>query len=118
MRRFGSEAAMGYRFLRSQRGLFGLVVLFALGNFWSGFVNPLLAPMVLAFTRPVQLATIQSAAGVGAVLGGVAVGVWGGPRRRIAGVVVALGVGGLCTVAMGLRPSLPLIGGAVFTWAL
>jgi MFS transporter, DHA3 family, macrolide efflux protein len=118
MRRFGREAAMGYRFLRSQRGLFGLVVLFALGNFWSGFVNPLLAPMVLAFTRPVQLATIQSMAGAGAVLGGLAVGVWGGPRRRIAGVVFALAVGGICTVAMGLRPSLPLIGGAVFVWAL
>jgi MFS family permease len=118
LRRFGREAAMGYRFLRSQRGLFGLVVLFALGNFWSGFVNPLLAPMVLAFTRPVQLATIQAAVGFGAVLGGVAVGVWGGPKRRIAGVITALAVGGLCTVAMGVRPSLPLIGAAVFVWAL
>lgn len=118
LRRFGREAAMGYRFLRSQRGLFGLVVLFALGNFWSGFINPLLAPMVLAFTRPVQLATIQAVVGFGAVLGGVAVGVWGGPRRRIVGVIAALAVGGLCTVAMGLRPSLPLIAGAVFVWAL
>ncbi|HET7461006.1 MAG TPA: MFS transporter [Longimicrobium sp.] len=117
-RRFGRDAAAGYRFLRSHRGLFGLVVLFALGNFWSGFVNPLLTPMVLAFTRPVQLATIQAAVGVGAVLGGVAVGVWGGPRSRIAGVLAALAADGVCVVAMGLRPSLPLIGGAVFAWAL
>ncbi|HYH80974.1 MAG TPA: MFS transporter [Longimicrobium sp.] len=118
LRRFGREAAMGYRFLRSHRGLFGLVVLFALANFWSGFVNPLLAPMVLAFSTPVEFATTQAAVGIGAVLGGVAVGVWGGPRRRIAGVIAALAVGGLCTVAMGLRPSMPLVGGAVFVWAL
>lgn len=117
-RRFGHEAAQGYRFLRSHPGLFGLVIVFGFGNFWSGFINPLLAPMVLAFTKPVQLATIQASVGIGAVVGGIAVGVWGGPRKRIAGVVSALVIGGLCVLAMGLRPSLPLIGGAVFVWAL
>ncbi len=118
LRGFGRETAMGYRFLRSHRGLFGLVVLFALGNFWGGFVNPLLTPMLLAFARPAQLATVQAVAGFGAVLGGVAVGVWGGPRRRVAGMVATLAAGGACTVAMGLGPSLPLVGGAVFVWAL
>jgi len=117
-RRFWREAAAGYRFLHSHRGLFGLVVLFALGNFWSGFVNPLLTPMVLAFTQPVQLAAVQAAAGVGAVLGGVAVSVWGGPRRRVAGVLCSLVIDGLCVMVMGLRPSLPLIGATVFVWAL
>jgi len=117
-RRFGREAAAGYRFLRSHPGLFGLVVLFGLANFWGGFISPLMAPMILAFTRPVQLATVQAAVGFGAVLGGVAVGVWGGPRRRIAGVLGSLVAGGLCTLAMGARPSLPLIGAAVFAWAL
>ncbi|HEU4562475.1 MAG TPA: MFS transporter [Longimicrobium sp.] len=117
-RRFGREAAAGYTFLRSHRGLFGLVILFALGNFWSGFISPLLAPMVLAFSKPVQLATIQAAVGFGAILGGVVVGVWGGPKRRIAGVISALGIGGVCTAVMGVRPSLPLIGATVFVWAL
>ncbi|HET7234054.1 MAG TPA: MFS transporter [Longimicrobium sp.] len=117
-RRFGREAAMGYRFLRSHRGLFGLVIVFALANFWAGFFSPLLAPMVLAFTEPVQLATVQASVGVGAVLGSVAVGLWGGPRHRIASVLGALVAGGFCAMAMGLRPSMPLIGAAVFAWAL
>ena len=117
-RRFVRDAGEGMRFLRARRGLFSLLVCFAVINFWGGFVNPLLAPMILSFSRPVQLATVQSAVGVGAVLGGLIVGVWGGPRRRIHGVFGALVVGGLCIALLGLRPSLPLIAAGVFVWAL
>src|SRR5215207_8346473 len=62
-RRFLHEAAQGLHFLRARPGLFGMLVFFAVINFWGGFVNPLLAPMVLSFTEPVQLATVQAAAG-------------------------------------------------------
>ncbi|HVG44790.1 MAG TPA: MFS transporter [Longimicrobium sp.] len=116
-RRFVHEGAQGLHFLRARPGLFGMLVFFAVINFWGGFVNPLLAPMVLSFTEPVQLATVQAAAGAGAVLGGVAIGIWGGPKRRIAAVAGSMAVGGLCTTALGLRPSVPLIAGAVFVWA-
>jgi hypothetical protein len=116
-RRFMHDAAQGMHFLRARPGLFGMLVFFAVTNFWTGFVNPLLAPMVLSFTRPVQLATVQAAAGFGAVLGGVMIGIWGGPRHRMAGVIGSLVLGGLCTTALGLSPSVPLIAGAVFVWA-
>jgi MFS transporter, DHA3 family, macrolide efflux protein len=116
-RRFLHEAAQGLHFLRARPGLYGMLVFFAVSNFWGGFVNPLLAPMVLSFTRPVQLATVQAAAGAGAVLGGVAIGIWGGPSRRMAAVTGSMLLGGLCTAAMGLGPSVPLIAGAVFVWA-
>ena len=118
VRRFVREAAQGLHFLRARPGLFGMLVFFAVVNFWGGFVNPLLAPMVLSFTRPVQLATVQAATGFGAVLGGVAIGVWGGPRRRIAGVMGSIVLSGLCVAALGVRPSVALIAGAVFVWAL
>jgi MFS family permease len=117
-RRFGHESAEGLRFVRARPGLLGMLVVFALSNFWAGFINPLLAPMVLSFTRPVEFAAVQAAVGVGAVLGGVAIGVWGGPRRRIAAVLGSLAVGGVCTAAMGLRASVPVIGISVFVWAL
>jgi hypothetical protein len=116
-RRFGRDAAQGLHFLRARPGLFGMLVFFAVTNFWTGFVNPLLAPMVLSFTRPVQFATVQAAAGLGAVVGGVIIGIWGGPRHRMAGVIGSLVLGGVCIVALGLRPSVPLIAGAVFVWA-
>ncbi|MFL5382379.1 MAG: MFS transporter [Longimicrobiaceae bacterium] len=116
-RRFMRDAAAGLRFIRARPGLFGLLAFFAVTNFWGGFVNPLLGPMVLSFARPEQLAGVQAAAGVGAILGGVAMGIWGGPKRRVAAVLGFAGVAGLCTAALGLRPSVPLIVGAVFVWA-
>ena len=117
-RRFVREAGQGLHFLRARPGLFGMLAVFALINFWGGFLNPLLSPMVLSFAQPVKLATIQSAAAAGSVLGGLAIGIWGGPRHRIAAVAASLTLGGLCTMVIGLRPSVPLIAGSVFVWAL
>lgn len=116
-RRFMRDAAAGLRFIRARPGLFGLLVFFAVTNFWIGFVNPLLGPMVLSFARPEQLASVQAAAGFGAILGGVAMGIWGGPKRRAPAVLGAVAVAGVCTAVLGLRPSVPLIVGAVFVWA-
>ncbi|HEX8905037.1 MAG TPA: MFS transporter [Longimicrobiaceae bacterium] len=117
-RRFVGEAVVGWRFVRERRGLLGLLLFVALVNFWAGFVNPLMAPMLLSFGTPVQLAAAQAAVGVGAVLGGVAVGAWGGPRRRVAGIVGSVLVAGACISASGLRASVPLIVATLFLWAL
>jgi len=116
-RRFMRDAAAGMRFIRARPGLLWLLAFFAVTNFWGGFVNPLLGPMVLSFARPGEFAAVQAAEGVGAVLGGVAMGIWGGPKRRVPAALGAVAVGGLCTVLLGLRPSVPLIGAAGFVWA-
>ncbi|HSU14488.1 MFS transporter [Longimicrobium sp.] len=116
LRRFVAEAAVGWRFVRERPGLLGLLVCIALVNFWVSFVNPLLAPMVLSFTTPVQFAAVQASVGVGAVLGGIAMGAWGGPRNRIAGVLAAIVVIGVTMAGLGIR-SIPVIAGLLFVWA-
>ena len=116
-RRFTAEAAEGWRFVRRHRGLLGLLVFIASVNFWGGFVNPLMAPMVLSFSTPVQFAAVQAAVGVGAVVGGVALGAWGGPKRRVAGLFGSMLVVGVCISISGLRPSAALIGGSLFVWS-
>lgn len=117
-RRFGGEVTEGLRFLRARPGLFGILVVFAVTNFFEGFVNPLLAPMVLSFARATEFATVQAVAGAGAVLGGVAMGIWGGPRNRVAGIILSLVAGGVAVAAMGAAPSVPLIVAAAFVWTL
>jgi len=114
--RFAAEAAVGWRFVRERPGLLGLLVCIALVNFWVSFVNPLLAPMVLSFATPGQFAMIEASMGVGALLGGVAVGAWGGPRNRIAGLLGGIAVIGLATAGLGVR-SVPVIAGLFFAWA-
>ncbi|HEX6751949.1 MAG TPA: MFS transporter [Longimicrobium sp.] len=116
-RRFGAEAAVGWRFVRERPGLLGLLAFVALVNFWTGFVNPLLAPMILSFGSPVALATVQAAVGVGAVAGGIVVGAWGGPRHRIAGVLGAVFIVGACIAATGVRTSIPWVAATMFAWA-
>ena len=56
-----------------------------------------------------QLAWMQAAGGVGTVLGGLLLGVWGGFRRRIVTALVALTMDGLAILAIGLTPASGLV---------
>lgn len=77
------EAAEGWHYIRARRGLVYLMVLFAVINFTFGAVQALITPLILSIASSEVLGSILSAAGLGMVLGGVAMTVWGGPRRRL-----------------------------------
>ncbi|HEX8692604.1 MAG TPA: MFS transporter [Longimicrobium sp.] len=113
-----AQAAYGWRFVRERRGLLGLLLFFAFTNFLGGFLGPLMQPMVLAITTPAVLGTLVSMMGVGGLLGAMAMSVWGGPKRRVRGVLAFCALGGLCTVVVGLKPWLPLIAAGLFASAL
>jgi DHA3 family macrolide efflux protein-like MFS transporter len=51
-----------------------------------------------------ELGWWQSAVGVGSVIGGISLGVWGGFRRRVVTQMLALAVDGLAIMAIGLSP--------------
>jgi DHA3 family macrolide efflux protein-like MFS transporter len=51
-----------------------------------------------------QFGWLQSAAGIGTLLGGVILGVWGGFRRRVVTQMLALILDGLAIIAIGLSP--------------
>lgn len=92
---FRDELAAGFRFIRTSRGLSGLlaihtgITLFAALTYYA-----ILPTMVLARTGrdTIALASVQSALGVGAVAGGLVMGVWGGPRRKIHGVLATAAI--------------------------
>jgi hypothetical protein len=54
----------------------------------------ILPPMILARTArdTLALASVQSALGAGAVAGGLVMGLWGGPRRKIHGVLAGAAI--------------------------
>jgi MFS transporter, DHA3 family, macrolide efflux protein len=108
------EAAFGWKYIRARPGLLGLLLFFATINFLGGMTNPLLIPMVLQLTTPDVLGYLASIVGVGMLLGTLLMGVWGGPRRRVLGVLGFELIAGALTVLLGLRPSLPLITAAAF----
>lgn len=103
------EAAYGWTYIRARPGLFALLMFFAGVNFSFAFFVVLFTPMILSFTSPAVLGTLQSVGGSGMLIGGLVLSAWGGPTRRVNGVVGFAAVAGAAVVLSGLRPNAFLI---------
>jgi MFS family permease len=108
------EMATGWRYIQGRPGLRGLLSFFVIFGFIWGMVGALIAPMILGFTSSQDLGAILSIAGAGMLIGSLVMSVWGGPRRRIRGVLQFEALSGLFFVLMGLRPSLWTVAAGAF----
>jgi MFS family permease len=100
-----SESAYGFRYIAARRPLLGLQLVFFLINFLFPLGFTVLAPMILSRTGNayVILGIVNSAAAVGGVAGGLALSLWGGPKRRVHGVLGGMALAGvLGSFLMGL----------------
>jgi MFS transporter, DHA3 family, macrolide efflux protein len=109
-----ADAREGWRFVRARPGLLLLLLYFPVVNLGSGMIHPLFGPLVLSFATPAEMGALLSFASVGMLIGGLALGVWGGPERRVRGLVVGQALVCVCLAVVGLRPSLPLVGAGLF----
>lgn len=106
---FLSDVAFGFRYLARKKGLLGLVFYFAAANFCLNFAMVLLGPMVIPASGSEGLGIAQTAFGAGALVAGLIVAVWGGPKKsRVPFVMASLFVSALGLIVAGLRPSLAL----------
>jgi MFS family permease len=113
-----ADLAYGWSYLRNLKGLLALLTLYAVTNFCMGMVQVLLTPLILSFATPVELGTVSSTAAVGALFGGLAVSIWGVPRRRVATLLAVLVFQALILFLGGAQPSIPLIALATFAFML
>jgi DHA3 family macrolide efflux protein-like MFS transporter len=109
-----AETAAGFRYLIERRGPATLVAMAAL-------INALLVPAFSLLPLLVlerleggagQLGWLSSALGAGLIAGGVALGAWGGFRRRIVTTLTGMIALGAAVIAVGLTPA------SGFGWAL
>jgi DHA3 family macrolide efflux protein-like MFS transporter len=108
------DMAFGWNYLRERKGLFGLLMYYAMVNFLLNWSAVLLIPMVLSrFTADV-LGIIQTVMGVGMLAGSILMSTWGGAKRRIPAAIgfIVLGVTGF--IIAGLQPNPFFIGAGVF----
>jgi MFS family permease len=115
------ESAYGFHYILERPSLLGLQIVFLLGNFFHSIPFVILAPLILASTNnnEISYATVTSAGAIGAVIGGVAMSAWGGPKRRVHGVLAGWIFNSLLgLVLMGVGRSLPVWVAASFTGAL
>ena len=124
-----SDLGHGWRYLRRRPGLLGLALVFGGFNFLFAFAGVLVQPLILSFGSVTTLGVLMFAGGAGMFVGSLVMAVWGGPRRRVAGLVVLLVVGAVALALHAPRPSvwlvavaaplflftLPLLNGTVLT---
>jgi MFS transporter, DHA3 family, macrolide efflux protein len=108
------DVTFGWRYLAARPGLLGLLLYFALVNFFMNLSMVLSGPLVLAFGSAVTLGAVQMASGVGMLVGSLVISAWGGPQRRVGGLLGFIAGAGASIVLIGLRPSGVLIGTGLF----
>ena len=108
------EAIFGWRYISARAGLLGLLLIFAAFNFVSGLIMPLITPLVLDMASPDLLGYVFSIAGAGMLVGTLVMSAWGGPKRRIHGVLGFLMLSGLFTSILGISPFIPFLAAAGF----
>jgi MFS family permease len=86
------ESLYGFRYIFDRPSLLGLQLVFLASNLAASFGFAVLAPMILAQTGSdqVTLGGVQAILGVGGVVGGLLLSVWGGPKRRVHGVLLGM----------------------------
>jgi MFS transporter, DHA3 family, macrolide efflux protein len=104
------EAAFGFRYIFARPSLLGLQLIFFFANLFQGISLVVFAPMVLARTDQNTLifGSVQTAAAIGMVAGGIFMSAWGGFKRRTNGVLFGWIYVGFGMMAYGLKFGLPI----------
>jgi hypothetical protein len=106
---WSQQMIVGWRYIGRRSGLVALLGFLAVASFSSGMVGALLVPMLVTISSAGTAGIVVSVAGSGMLTGSVLMSLWGGPRRRIRGVLGFELMKGLGIVLMGLRPSAWLV---------
>ncbi|MBI5670232.1 MAG: MFS transporter [Chloroflexi bacterium] len=101
-----NEAVYGFRYIFARPSLLGLQLVFMGGNFFASAAFTLLTPMLLSRTGNNEqiLGLVQSVFGIGGVVGGLFLTAWGGPKRRVHGVLagwILSSLGGMLLLGLG-----------------
>ncbi|HEX3052439.1 MAG TPA: MFS transporter [Aggregatilineaceae bacterium] len=99
----------GWRYITARPGLVGLLVYFLIFNFFLELIYPLATPLLFQTGSPDSAGRAMSVMAMGMFVGIAVMGIWGGPKRRMLGILIPGILSGLLIALAGLRPSLTLI---------
>jgi MFS transporter, DHA3 family, macrolide efflux protein len=104
------ELGFGFRYIFARKSLLALLLLVSLFLFAHDIGDSLYSAMILARTgsNAQVLASLEAAAGVGGVTGGLLLSTWGGQKRRTHGLLLGMVGAGLSKIVFGLSQT-PLI---------
>jgi len=103
------ESRQGWTQLATYSSLVALLAFVAVVNFSIATNLVLITPRVLSIAPVTSLGLVGAAAGFGTVLGSIGMGIWGGPSRRVAGIVAAAGMFGCALIIVAAARSATII---------
>ncbi len=112
------DLAFGWRYLRARVGLLGLLIYYGFVNYMVNGAFVLLGPLVLSFGSAATLGVVQTVMGVGFLVGSIVISTWGGPKRKIRGVMTFIGIAGLGLGVIGLQASAVVISAGMLMLAV
>ena len=115
------DLTFGWKFIWRRPSLLGLLMFYFVLNLTGTIGWVLVQPMILAKTanNEVILGTVMALGGVGGIIGGVVMSIWGGPERRIHGIMLGMFIGsGLGTIVLGLNGGLIVWAMGIFFWSI
>jgi DHA3 family macrolide efflux protein-like MFS transporter len=109
-----NAAFLGWRYLSKQSGLIGVIAIISSNSFLLSIACVVIAPLLLSFASSAQLGVQYAIGGFGLLIGSGVIAAWGGPRKRVQGILGSTAIAGLSLATHGFRPSLLLISAAGF----
>jgi DHA3 family macrolide efflux protein-like MFS transporter len=103
------EASYGLVYLVQRRGLFALLLFFAVNNFLVGIVQMLVTPLVLSFASATDLGTIMTVGGVGMLASSLIVSTMKTPQHLILSIFSFMLLGGICITCAGFYQLVPVL---------
>ena len=91
------EAGYGFWYILKRPSLLGLQIVFLIGNFFVSIPGAIYAALILARSGNNELVfgAVNTVGAVGGLIGGLAMSAWGGPKRRVHGVLAGWAISGL-----------------------
>ncbi len=107
---FSDQIFGGVRLTWGNRHFRAMLIFFGVGNLLYAPALLLTTPLVLGFGSLSNVGQAAAAEAVGALLGGLVMGVWGGPLRfRMRVNMVLIAGSAICVIAAGLHPNMALV---------
>ncbi len=83
------ESLYGFSYILKRHSLLGLQLVMFSSNLLSSFGSTLVSPMILTRTgnATIILGSVMTFGGLGGLIGGITLSLWGGPKHKVHGVI-------------------------------
>ena len=113
LKSYWQELTFGFRYLIRYPPLIAILIFWLSNNLIDGMNFAILPAMILARSNNYStiLSTLFTTFGIGGLLGGVTISIWGGPNRKIHGLLTGSAIWklGLLTLSLALEIRLKMI---------